>query len=116
MDALAVFAAAYVLDGVDVSNYWIAILVAVSLSILNTIVKPLMVILTIPATIVSFGLFLFVINAAIILLADWVVEGFEVDGFWYALLFSLILTLFKSILNAMIKEDKPSQQPNTWDK
>ena len=76
------------------------------LSILNSIVKPIMVILTIPATILSLGLFLFVINALIILLADWVVDDFVVRGFWYALLFSLVLTFFKSILNSIFKNEK----------
>ncbi|MDA7744820.1 phage holin family protein [bacterium] len=106
IDAVAIVAAAYLLPGVDVKSFWIAILVAFSLSILNSIVKPIMVILTIPATILSLGLFLFVINALIILLADWVVDDFVVQGFWYALLFSLVLTFFKSILNSILKNEK----------
>lgn len=104
IDAVAVLAAAYLLPGVDVKSFWIAILVAFSLSILNSIVKPIMVVLTIPATILSLGLFLFVINALIILLADWVVDDFTVQGFLYALLFSLILTFFKSILNTIFRK------------
>ena len=106
IDAVAIVAAAYLLLGVDVKSFWVAILVAFSLSILNSIVKPIMVILTIPATILSLGLFLFVINALIILLADWVVDDFVVRGFWYALLFSLVLTFFKSILNSIFKNEK----------
>ena len=106
IDAVAIVAAAYLLPGVDVKSFWFAILVAFSLSILNSIVKPIMVILTIPATILSLGLFLFVINALIILLADWVVDDFVVRGFWYALLFSLVLTFFKSILNSIFKNEK----------
>ena len=106
IDAIAILAAAYLLPGVDVRSFWVAMLVAFSLSILNSIVKPIMIILTIPATLLSFGLFLFVINALIILLADWVVDDFVVNGFWYALLFSLVLTFFKSILNAIFGEEK----------
>ena len=106
IDAIAILAAAYLLPGVDVRSFWVAILVAFSLSILNSIVKPIMIVLTIPATLLSFGLFLFVINALIILLADWVVDDFVVNGFWYALLFSLVLTFFKSILNAIFGEEK----------
>jgi putative membrane protein len=106
IDAVAILAAVCLLPGVDVKSFWVVILVAFLLSILNSIVKPIMVILTIPATILSLGLFLFVINALIILLADWVVDDFVVRGFWYALLFSLVLTFFKSILNSIFKNEK----------
>jgi len=108
LDAVAILAAAYLLPGVEIEGYWAAILVAFSLSILNSIVKPLMVIVTIPVTVFSLGLFLFVINAFMILLADWVVDEFMVDGFWYALLFSLVLTLFKSLLNGLFKDSSKS--------
>lgn len=106
IDAMAILAAAYLLPGVDVKSFWIALLVAFSLSVLNSMVKPIMAILNMPATILSLGLFLFVINALIILLADWVVDDFVVRGFWYALLFSLVLTFFKSILNSAFKNEK----------
>jgi len=108
LDAVAILAAAYLLPGVEIEGYWAAILVAFSLSILNSIAKPLMVIVTIPVTVFSLGLFLFVINAFMILLADWVVDEFMVDGFWYALLFSLVLTLFKSLLNGLFKDSSKS--------
>jgi putative membrane protein len=62
-------------------------------------VRPVLIVLTIPVTIFTLGLFLLVINAAIILLADWLVTGFTVDGFWWALLFSLILSVVNSIFN-----------------
>jgi putative membrane protein len=76
-------------------------LVALSLAILNQFIKPLLVILTIPATLITFGLFLLVINALIILLADWMVLGFNVHGFWWALIFSFVLTFIKSVFNAL---------------
>jgi putative membrane protein len=71
---------------------------AVVLGLLNIFVKPLLIILTLPITIFTFGLFLFVINALIILLAAKFVNGFRVDGFWWALLFSLLLSILTSFL------------------
>jgi putative membrane protein len=97
LNGLAVVLTAYLLPGVDVTDYWTALLVALVLSIVNVIIKPILVVLTIPITFLTFGLFLLVINALMILLADWLVDGFQVDGFWWALLFSLILSLFNSI-------------------
>ncbi len=106
LSALAVLLLANILPGVSVESYWIAVLVAVVLSLLNLIVKPLLVILTLPVTIITLGLFLLVINAIIILLASKLVTGFAVDGFWTALLFSLLLSLLQAVLFAFLKEDK----------
>ena len=99
VSGLAVFITAYLLPGVLIDGYITALIVGIVLSILNTIVKPLLIILTIPATILSLGLFLFVINAIIIMLADSLVGGFEVRSFWWALLFSIILSVVNSIFN-----------------
>lgn len=94
---------AYLLPGVDVQDFWYALLVALVLSLANVLIKPLLVILTIPITFVTFGLFLLVINAVIILLVDYLVPGFEVQGFWWALAFSLILSLFNSMFADLSK-------------
>lgn len=99
ISAFAVFLTAYLLTGVTIDGFFTALLVALVLSILNTIVKPILIILTIPATILSLGLFLFVINAIIIMLADNLVGGFTVDSFWWALLFSIILSIINSLFN-----------------
>jgi len=83
-------------------------MVAVVLAFLNTIVKPVLTILTIPITVFTLGFFLLAINAFIIIFAEKLVNGFHVTGFWWALLFSLILSVFTGILNAMFglnKED-----------
>lgn len=104
LSALAVVLLASILTGVRVDNYWIAIVVALALSLLDLLVKPLLVILTLPVTILTLGLFLLVINAVIILLASWLVTGFSVDGFWWALLFSLLLSVLQSVLFAFLKE------------
>ncbi|MEX1240084.1 MAG: phage holin family protein [Cyclobacteriaceae bacterium] len=99
LNGLAVVLTAYILPGVSVEDYGTALIVALILAIVNVLVKPILVILTIPITIVTLGLFLLVINAAIILFVDNLVTGFTVGGFWWALLFSLILSIFNSLFN-----------------
>ncbi len=96
------------MPGVTVDDYTSALLVAVVLAFLNTIVKPILTILTIPITVVTLGLFLLVINALIVIFAEHLVPGFHVSGFWWALLFSLILSLFTSVLNGLagVNKDK----------
>lgn len=86
---------------VTVDDYVSALMVAVVLAFLNTIVKPILTILTIPITVFTLGFFLLAINAFIIIFAGKLVSGFHVDGFWWALLFSLILSIFTGILNAL---------------
>lgn len=109
LNGLAVVLTAYILPGVSVEDYGTALIVALILAIVNVLVKPILVILTIPITIVTLGLFLLVINAAIILFVDNLVTGFHVDGFWWALLFSLMLSIFNSLFNDLAgrkREDK----------
>ncbi|MDR2221948.1 MAG: phage holin family protein [Flavobacteriaceae bacterium] len=89
------------LPGVGVDSFVTALWVAFVLGILNAILKPILVFLTLPATIISLGLFLFVINAVIILLAAKMVDGFTISSFWTALLFSIVLTFCQSIVNGM---------------
>jgi putative membrane protein len=107
------FILAYILPGIEIEDYLTAILVALVLSLLDAIVKPLLVLLTLPATILTLGLFLFVINACIILIDDHFVHGFKVDGFWYALLFSVLLSFFNSFVHrrAFPGEQNPVQKP-----
>ena len=92
------------LPGIHINSFWTAIVLALVLAILNAIIKPILVILTLPITILTFGLFLFVINAIIILMAGSFIDGFTVDGFWWALLFSLLLSVISSILNPLLEE------------
>lgn len=105
LTAVAIVILAEILPGATVTSYWTAIVVAIVLGLLKFIVKPILIILTLPVTILTLGLFLLVINAIIILLADGLVDGFEVDGLWWALLFSLLLSLLQSVLHALLKED-----------
>ena len=103
-----VFVLAYILPGVYIMDFFTAIIVAAVLSILDAFVKPLLILLTLPATILTLGLFLFVINAGIILLDAHFVHGFEVKSFWHALLFGALLSLFNSMVHrrAFPEEDK----------
>lgn len=105
LSAIAVVILAKILPGVGVDTYMTAIIVAVVLSLLNFIVKPILVILTLPVTILTLGLFLLIINAIIILLADSLISGFSVENIWWALLFSLLLSFLQSILFSILKED-----------
>ena len=101
ISTLAVIVTAYLLPGVDVDSFYTALVVAAVLAFLNAIVKPIMILFTIPITIFTLGLFLVVINALIILLAAKIVHGFEVKGFWSALLFSIVLSVVTSIFVAI---------------
>jgi putative membrane protein len=98
LGGIAVFITGYLLPGIHVDSFVTAVVIAVSLALLNILIKPILVILTIPITIVTLGLFLLVINALIILIAEFFIPGFYVEGFWWAVLFSFILSIFNSLL------------------
>ncbi|MEQ8715918.1 MAG: phage holin family protein [Cyclobacteriaceae bacterium] len=106
LSAVGVLIAAYIIPGVDVDGFFAAIVVSVILGILNWTVKPLLILFTLPLTFLTLGLFLLVINALIILLADAIVPGFQVDGFWWALLFSLVLTVLNSFFQDLSGEKR----------
>ncbi|MFW5706939.1 MAG: phage holin family protein [Bacteroidota bacterium] len=102
--SFAVVIGAHIIPGVSVDSFLTAIVVAFVLGILNAILKPLLVILTLPVTVLSLGLFLLVINAFIIMLTDYFVAGFNVSGFWVAILFSIILTVISWLLELPVKD------------
>ncbi|MEO2053170.1 phage holin family protein [Flagellimonas beolgyonensis] len=106
LNAIAVVILSYILPGVGVDSMLTAIIVAVVLSILNFLVKPLLVILTLPITVLTLGLFLLVINAIIILIAADLIDGFQVASFWWAVIFSLLLAFLQAILHSVLKEDQ----------
>ena len=106
LTAIAVIVLAAILPGVAVTNYVTAFIVAITISLLNMFVKPLLIFFTLPATIITLGLFLFVINAIIIILAGKLVSGFVVSGFFTALIFSVLLSVFRSFLFSLLKEEK----------
>jgi putative membrane protein len=106
ISALVAFGLSYLLDGVHIDAFTTALVLALVLAVLNALVKPILILFTLPITILTLGLFLFVINALIILLADRLLgEHFNVDGFWWALLFSILLSVVFSILYSAGKKD-----------
>ena len=99
LSSIAVLLAAYLLPGVSVTSFGTALIVAAILALLNAVLRPVLVVLTIPITIVTLGLFLLVINALIILLTDSLISGFEVSNFWWALLFSFLLSILGALFD-----------------
>jgi len=99
---VSVMIAAYVIPGVTVSNFFSALWVALFLGIVNLLLRPLLVLITLPINILTLGLFTFVINGLIILLASSVVKGFQVSGFWVAVLFSIVLSIINFFMNLLI--------------
>lgn len=100
LTALIVLGLAYLLPGIEVNGFFGAILVALVLGILNAFVRPILIFLTLPATLITFGLFIWIINAVIILIASWLLKDyFHVANFWWALLFSFLLSVVVSLVN-----------------
>ena len=106
LTALAVLLLANILPGVAVTSYAYAVWVAVVIGLLNGFVRPLLIFLTLPATLITLGFFLFVINACIILITANFLGGFTVESFWWALLFSFMLSFLQSVLHSFLKEDR----------
>ena len=101
VSAAAIVVTAYILPGVHVDSLTSALIAAVVLGIINAFIKPVLLILTLPINLLSLGLFTFVINALLIILTANLVPGFKVDGFWWALLFSIVLSLVNSFLHKL---------------
>jgi putative membrane protein len=100
------FGLSRLLPGIHVDTLWTAIVFALVLALLNFFIKPILILFTLPATLLTLGLFLFVINAIVVLLASHFVDGIAIDGFWWALLFSLILSLAGSLVDREFQKDK----------
>lgn len=102
LNAVALLVVAFVLPGIVIASFWSAMLAALVLGFLNTMVKPFLILLTLPITIVTLGLFLLVLNALVFWLAGSLMQGFQVEGFWWAvagaLLYSATSGLFSMLL------------------
>ena len=96
--SIAVMVGAWLLPGVEVTSFWAVLITAVVISLLDNLVRPILIVVTLPVTLVTLGLFLFVVNAIIILMASGIVKGFDVSSFGSALLFSLVLTAVNYLL------------------
>jgi len=106
VSAVASIIAAYILNGVHIDSSVTAILLALVLALLNNFVKPILIILTIPITIITLGLFLVILNVLMIEWAAVLLPGFTVDSWWAALWFSLLLSLVTSLLNSLVGQRK----------
>ena len=103
LSGLAVFVSGRMIPGVVVEGYGTSIVVAIILAIVNAIIKQILLILTLPINIMTLGLFSLVINAIVILIVDAMVSGFSVDGFWTALIFSIVLSLVNMAISALLR-------------
>ena len=101
--ALVLLLTTYIVPGFHIDSYTTAVIVALVLAILNLLVKPLLVLLTLPVTIVTLGLFYFVINAVLLIIASKVIDGFRIDSFGTAILASIVIAVLSSILNTLIR-------------
>ena len=98
LSTIAVLVADLLLSGVHAVDLKTGLLVAIVLGLLNAVVRPIFVLLTLPVTVLTLGLFILVINAAMVLLAAKIIPGFTVDGFWWALAFSVVMSLVQGLL------------------
>lgn len=100
----AILIASYLLDGIEVSGFISAFFAAAILGILNAFLRPILFILTLPLTVLTLGLFTFVINAVLLMMASGVISGFHVRGFWTAIFGSLLISLVSWLLTSFINE------------
>ena len=100
--SLAVFISARLLGGVEIRSYWTTLGVALGLSLVNVLLKPILVVLSIPFIVLTLGLFVLVINAALIILIDKLVDGLRIRSFTWAVIFSLLISLINTGLNALL--------------
>jgi len=98
ISTVSVLIVAWILPGAHIDGFTSALIVAAVIGILNTFLRPLLIVLTIPITIITFGIFLLVINTIIIIISSNIVDGFFIDGFWWAFFFSILLSIISSIL------------------
>lgn len=104
LNAVALLVVAYVLPGITVASFGSALIAAILLGLLNALVKPILIVLTLPITIVTLGLFLFVLNALVFWLAGSIIKGFVVNGFWWAVLGAVIYSLVSGLLIGLVQK------------
>lgn len=106
VNGFAVWLASEWLAGVSVESYWTAVITGLVLGLVNVFVRPIITFLTLPVTVMTFGIFLLVIQGAMVLLADYFVAGFAVQSFGWALVFALLLSLLNYLLGKVAKPPK----------
>jgi len=103
VSALAILVSSYVLPGIKVEGFVAALTIAVVMGLVNAVIKPILIVLTLPINILTLGLFTIVINAFLILLVAKIVPGFTVAGFGWAIAFSIVLSLVGAVLQSWVK-------------
>jgi len=112
LNALALLTVAYVLPGIHVDGFTAALVAALILGLINTLLRPLLILLTLPVTMVTLGLFILVINGLLFWFAGSVLKGFEVNGFWVGVIGALLYSVFSSVLAMIFFEKKSSPEKN----
>ncbi|EJC62038.1 phage holin family protein [Alcaligenes ammonioxydans] len=102
LNAVALLVVAYILPGITVASFGSALIAALVLGLLNTLVKPLLIVLTLPITIVTLGLFLLVLNALVFWFAGSILKGFQVEGFWWAVIGAIVYSLVSGLLSGLL--------------
>ena len=110
-NALALLAVAYLLPGVSVDGFGSALIAALVLGLINTLIRPLLILLTLPVTVLSLGLFILVINGLLFWLAGSVLRGFHVSGFWVGMMGALLYSIISYVLSLLIPKNGVNQQP-----
>jgi putative membrane protein len=111
LSAAALFVAARVVPGVEIASFQVALISAAVLGLVNAFVRPIVKLLTLPITVVTLGLFLLVVNAAMVGLAAWFVDGFSVNGFIPGVLMAVVVTVVSSVLSWLLRGDEPRKKP-----
>ena len=103
INALSLFIVAYLLEGLEVEGITAALVAALVLGMVNAVIRPLILLFTLPLNVLTLGLFTFVVNAALLYLVAQVVRGFSVENFWAALLGAVLLTVVSMILSGLVR-------------
>ncbi len=106
LNGVAVFLAAQLIPGIGVSSPGAALAAGIVLGLINAIIRPVLILLTLPVTLLTLGLFIFVVNAICLALAAWFVPGFTISGFWAALFGALVISIFSWLLSALLIDKK----------
>jgi len=104
-NAVAIMISAYILPGVAIGSFWTALWLVVIWGLINAVIRPILIILTLPINVLTLGLFTLVINALLVMLAAWFLSGVVISGFWQAVLFSLLVSFFSWLLSTLTKQE-----------
>src|SRR5258705_9344204 len=112
INTVALIAVAYLMPSISVASFWTALIAALVLGLVNAVIRPILVILTLPATILTLGLFIFVINGLLFWFVGSFIEGFVVEGFWWGVLGAIVYSIFSWLLAALVfRRDAPAGRP-----